>query len=312
MSADRVTRTEVIAAIWMGVVIVAALAGPVLGLASPTAQGRCTTRQPVKQVEASGKPVIRDGLYLLRAQDGCSFQAAADDRPAARPSGRHLLGNDQIGRDLLARLVAGARTTVLIAFGSVTIGLLVGGPIGMVAGYFGRLVDPLVTGVCLVILAIPGLILPISLIAAFGRTAFAVWLALSIAAVPLVALMTRAQVQAIASRDFVLAARIAGATHGRILRTEILPNIAPFALVFFGLGAAGAIVTEGGLAMIGLSVSGATTSWGSLIGDGRPLLETDPHICLIPTAVMFLTILATTRLCDGLAGRLGLDRTSLL
>ena len=108
-----------------------------------------------------------------------------------------------------------------------------------------------------------------------------------------------------------VAAKALGATHSRVLLREVLPNLLPFAFVFVGLGFAGAVAAEGGLALIGLSVDQPATSWGAIIGDGKALLETAPHISLIPSVVMFLTIWAATRLTDHLTDRLGVRGSAL-
>ncbi len=296
---------------WLGLIVFFAAFGPLLPLQDPSKQGECTTKQPTRELGPDGRPVIVDGKYRLVPQPGCTFQEAADDRPAARPSARHPLGNDQIGRDLLSRIVAGARTSVIIAVGSVFLSLLIGGGIGMVSAYVGGGVDKTITMLSAGLVALPALVLAISFVAALGRSTFAILAALSVAAIPLVALVSRTQSLSLIKREYVLAARVAGARHHRVLLREVLPNLLPFALVFLALGIAGAIAAEGGLALIGLSVNPPATSWGAIIGDGRPLLETAPHIALIPSFVMFLTIWGVTRLTDHLTTRLGIRQNEL-
>lgn len=299
------------AAVWLGLVLMAALAGPWLPLPDSNAQGACTTKQPKQELGPDGQPVVRDGRIVLIAQPGCDFQQAANDKPAALPSSDHLLGNDQIGRDLLSRLMAGARTTVVIAFGSMIVALLVGGVIGMTSAFVGGRIDVFITALSAGTIAIPGIVLAISLVAALGRNTFAVWLALTVTGIPIIALVTRTQTSSLIRRDYVTAAQMLGARPSRVLFREVAPNVAPFCLVFFGLGVAAAIGAEGGLAVIGLSVQPPQTSWGSIIAGGRPLIQLAPHISLIPAVVMFLTIFSVTRLTDYLGDRLGV-RQSLL
>lgn len=304
-SGHRLKVVEWIAIAWLALIAFAALFGPLLPLQDPSAQGECTTRQPTRKLGPDGKPVIVDGQYQLVAQPGCDFQRAADDKAGARPSTRHLLGNDQIGRDMLSRMVAGARTSVFVSVGSVIAALVIGGGIGMVSAYVGGRIDATVTLFTAGMVALPALILAISFVAALGRSMFAIWAALTVGAIPMVALVARTQSLSLIQREYVLSAKAVGAPHTRVILREILPNLLPFALVFLALGIAGAIAAEGGLAIIGLSVNPPATSWGAIIGDGKPLLESAPHISLIPSFVMFLTIWAVTRLTDHLTDRLG-------
>lgn len=311
VAGHRIRVVEWIALGWLGLIVFLAVLGPLLPLPDPSAQGECTTKQPTREIGSDGKPVIVDGHYRLVPQPGCSFQDAADDRPAARPSIRHPLGNDQIGRDLLSRIVAGARTSVVISVGSVLAALVIGGGIGMVSAYLGGHVDKAVTVLSAGMVALPALVLAISFVAALGRSTVAIWAALTVAAIPLVALVARTQSLSLIQRDYVLAAKVMGARHHRVIARELLPNLLPFALVFVALGIAGAIAAEGGLALIGLSVNPPATSWGAIIGDGKPLLESAPHIALIPSFVMFLTIWAVTRLTDHMTDRLGIRQSNL-
>lgn len=307
----RLRVAEWVAIIWLAIIGFAAVFGPLLPLQDPTAQGECTTKQPKRELDASGSPVVVDGKYRLIPQPGCDFQKAADDRSAAKPSSAHLLGNDQIGRDLLSRVVAGARTSIFVSVGSVLAALVIGGGIGMVSAYVGGRVDAAITLLSAAMVALPGLVLAISFVAALGRTMFAVWAALTVGAIPMVALVSRIQSLSLIQREYVVAAKALGATHSRVLLREVLPNLLPFAYVFIGLGFAGAVAAEGGLALIGLSVDQPATSWGAIIGDGKALLETAPHISLIPSAVMFLTIWAATRITDHLTDRLGVRASAL-
>lgn len=311
MRRHRLRVGEWLAIGWLALIVFVAVFGPLLPLQDPSAQGECTTRQPTREIGPDGKPVIVDGRYRLVAQPGCSFQDAADDRPAARPSARHPLGNDQIGRDLLSRVVAGARTSVVISVGSVLAALLIGGGIGMLAAYVGGRVDGAVTVLAAGMVALPALVLAISFVAALGRSTVAIWAALSVAAIPMVALVARTQSLSLVKKDYVVAARMIGGRHHRVILREVLPNLLPFALVFLALGIAGAIAAEGGLALIGLSVNPPATSWGAIIGHGKPLLESAPHIALIPSFVMFFTIWGVTKLTDHLTGRLGIRPSNL-
>ncbi len=276
---------------WMGLIVLAAALGPLVGLQDPNRQGECTTKQPRSHTGT-------DGRVVMITRPGCPAQAAADDKPEAVPSARHLLGNDHIGQDLLSRLVAGARTTVIIAFGAVITAVVVGGIVGAVIAYVGGALDTVVTSLLSGLLAMPAIVMAIALVAAFDRSMATVWAALTIVAIPAVALLSRGQALSLVRREYVVASKMIGAKHGRVLWREVIPNLLPFAFVFIGIGIAAAIAAEGGLAVLGLGVPYPAVSWGALIAEGRSSLRTAPHIALIPSTVMFLTIWATTYLTD--------------
>lgn len=283
---------------WMGLILFAAVFGSYVGLQDPNRQGECTTKAPKPELDANGDRVVVNGMVVMVYQPGCPPQNVADDRAEARPSARHLLGNDQIGRDLLSRVVAGARTTTIISFGAVLCAIVVGGIIGAVVAYIGGWFDAVVTALLAGLLAMPAIVMAIALIAAFERSMTTVWAALTIVAIPAVALLSRGQALSLVRREYVIAATMIGAKHRRVLWREVIPNLLPFAFVFVGIGVAAAIAGEGGLAVLGLGVPYPSTSWGTLIADGRRVISTAPHIALIPSTVMFLTIWATTYLTD--------------
>lgn len=283
---------------WMGLILFAAAFGPYVGLQDANRQGECTTKQPRPELDASGQQVVVNGIPQVIERPGCPLQKVADDKPEAVPSARHLLGNDHIGRDLLSRVVAGARTTVIISFGAVLCAIVVGGIIGAVVAYVGGWLDAVVTALLAGLLAMPAIVMAIALIAAFDRSMTTVWASLTIVAIPAVALLSRGQALSLVRREYVISATMIGAKHRRVLWREVIPNLLPFAFVFIGIGVAAAIAAEGGLAVLGLGVPYPATSWGALIAEGRASLRTAPHIALIPSTVMFVTIWATTYLTD--------------
>lgn len=198
---------------------------------------------------------------------------------------------------------------MFISVGSVLAALVVGGGIGMVSAYVGGRLDGTVTVLSAGMVALPALVLAISFVAALGRSMFAIWAALTVGAIPMVVLVARTQSLSLVQREYVMSAKAIGAKHSRVILREVLPNLLPFAFVFLALGIAGAIAAEGGLALIGLSVNPPATSWGAIIGDGKALLETAPHISLVPSVVMFLTIWAVMRLTDHLTDRIGVRQS---
>jgi peptide/nickel transport system permease protein len=258
----RIGISVIIAAAWLVALTVAAALAPHLGLQSPF-----------------------DGDLL---------------ETLAMPSSDHLLGTDSLGRDTLARLLYGGQVSLTVALGSVGIGLLVGGALGLIAGYFGALADRVIMGVMTVLLCFPALILAIALIASLGPNIANVTLAIGIIFVPAFARITRANTLSLRSREFVLAAEALGARLPRILLREILPNLMPallsYAVVMLGV----AILAEAALGFLGLSVRPPQPSWGGMIASERANLADAPQAVFIPAAFLFVTVLAINLLGEAL------------
>jgi peptide/nickel transport system permease protein len=215
----------------------------------------------------------------------------------------HLLGTDGLGRDVLSRLVFGARVSLIISLSAVSIGMFLGGSIGMVVGYLRGRVEGVVMWAINVLLAFPGLVLLLGLVAFVGQSLLAITLVVGFLSIPTYARVARATTLTVAQREYVLAARSLGASRGRILVREILPNVV-LPVAAFGLVALGVvIVLEGSLAFLGLSVKAPDPTWGSMIAEGRRHLEQTAHLSLVPSAVMFLTVLAVNFVGDALRSR---------
>ncbi|MCY4495218.1 MAG: ABC transporter permease [Acidimicrobiaceae bacterium] len=208
------------------------------------------------------------------------------------PSLDNWFGTDALGRDVFARTVYGARVSLVVGFIAIAFGMVVGGSLGLVAGYFRGRVDQVISFVFFTLLSFPGLILALLITSTFDRTLRTVSLTLGVLAVAPVGRLARAATLVFAEREFVQAARVIGAKHFRIMTRELLPVvlIPMAALALLGMGVA--IVAEGGLAFLQLSVE--DISWGVIINDGRGIrdLQENPHVALMPIGVMFLTILA--------------------
>jgi len=218
-------------------------------------------------------------------------------------SGGHLLGTDTLGRDLLSRLVYGGRVSLTVGAAAVAIGLVIGGFLGMVAGFRRGWLERVIVWASDVILSFPALVLLISVVAFAGHSLRTISLVLGFISIPVYVRLARAHTLAVAERDFVLAARAVGVSRLRIIRKEILPNVLP-AVVSYGLIAVGVvIVVEGSLSFLGLSVSAPTPSWGGLIADGQTFMNQDPALVLLPSAVMCLTVLALNLVGDTLRRR---------
>jgi peptide/nickel transport system permease protein len=205
----------------------------------------------------------------------------------------HILGTDALGRDLLSRTIWGGRVSMTVGFSAVIFGLVVGGLIGLVAGYFrGKLEGGLMASMD-VLLAFPPLLLALSIVTFSGRkTIPIITLAIGIVAIPPLARLVRANTLVYGQREFVLASRTLGARNSRIMTREILPNVSRPALSFSIIGIAVAIVAEGALAFLGLSLPPPTATWGTMIDAGRQHIDDAVWISLVPATAMFLTVLA--------------------
>lgn len=223
------------------------------------------------------------------------------------PSLDFWFGNDGVGRDVFSRVIYGAQVSLMIAAIGSGLALLIGGMIGMAAGYYRGRVDRLITTFTDGTLVIPPLILALSLILFLDPDArrrivilIVVFVLLSIAPI---ARVVRASTLVWSEREFVLAAKTIGARDGRIMFGEVLPNVAPALISYSLIVMANLIVVEGAVAFLGLSVPPPTPTWGDMINKGRTDLTTSPHIALIPAGVMFLTVLSLNFVGDKLQER---------
>jgi len=222
------------------------------------------------------------------------------------PSADNWFGADEIGNDIFSEVVWGGRVSLFIGVAAVTFGFVIGGTLGLTAGFYRGRYERVVVGSMDIMLAFPALVLALALVTFLSEpgeqnaTLGTVTLVLTILAVPALARITRAATLTFAQREFVTAARALGARNGRIIAREILPNVVPPMLAFALIAIAIVIVAEGTLSFLGLSVSSPTYTWGKLIEVGRQDLEDTPWISLFPCAVMFLTLLSFNYVGDQL------------
>lgn len=227
------------------------------------------------------------------------------------PSAAHWLGTDGLGRDTLARLVHGARVSVTISVTAVAIGMVVGGFLGIVTGFFRGRLEGIVMTLINIILAFPALILLLVLLAFVGRSLVVISLIVGFLSIPIYTRVARATTLAVAEREFVRAARTMGAKNSRVLAREILPNVV-LPVASFGLVAMGVvIVLEGTLAFLGLSVEQPAPTWGGMIFDGKRYLSEAPYVALIPSLAMFLTVLSLNLVGDSLRSRFDVRGSNL-
>ncbi|NJD90113.1 MAG: ABC transporter permease [Geobacter sp.] len=225
------------------------------------------------------------------------------DHLAALPGGAHLLGTDAMGRDILARLLFGSRVSLVVGSCAPLLGLMVGLLLGMPTAWFRSWSERLIMTGTDVILAFPALIFLLVFTSISGPSLATITIGLGLLLSPRFIRVVRANTARFREREFVLAARISGASEINILVREILPNIVGPLLAYTLVVAGYVIVIEGGLAFLGLSVPSPAPSWGGMIATGRDVLEEAPHVAIIPMAAMFLTVLAVNLLGDRLGGR---------
>ena len=216
------------------------------------------------------------------------------------PSAAHWFGTDEIGRDVLSRVIFGARASLLAGVVSVTISLLVGVPIGLLAGYVGGWIDLLIARIVDAMLACPFLILAIALAAFLGPSLTNAMIAIGIAATPVFVRLTRGQVMAVKVEDYVMAARAVGNSDLRIVLRHILPNIVAPLIVQATLAIAAAVIAEASLSFLGLGQQPPAPSWGSMLNTAKNYVENAPWMALWPGASIFLLVLSFNLLGDGL------------
>jgi peptide/nickel transport system permease protein len=216
------------------------------------------------------------------------------------PSISHWLGTDDIGRDEFARMIWGAQASLLAGVVSVMITIVVSVPVGLVAGYFGGWVDQVISRITDALLATPFLILAIALAAFLGPSLTNAMVAIGVSAMPIFIRVTRGQVLAVKTEDYVESARAIGLGHFRIITHYILPNVFSAILVQSTLSIAVAIIAEASLSFLGLGQQPPAPSWGSMLNTARDFLEQAPWMALWPGIVIFLVVIGFNLLGDGL------------
>ena len=218
------------------------------------------------------------------------------------PSRGHPLGTDRLGRDVLSRLLYGARLSLAVGAAAVAGALAIGIVVGTLAGYGGRLGDELLMRATDVLLAFPGILLAIALAAVLGPSARNVVIALAVMGWPAYARLVRAEIRTAAARESTRAAEALGATPLRVAVKHLWPSARAAIVVQAAFGVAGAIVAEASLSFLGLGPPPPTPSWGAMLAEGRSFLLIAPHLVIAPAAALGVTVLAIQLLGDGLRG----------
>ncbi|MCH7921664.1 MAG: ABC transporter permease [Nitrospinae bacterium] len=216
------------------------------------------------------------------------------------PSITHPLGQDKLGRDILSRIIYGARISLYVGVATVMLSAFVGTVVGAVSGYAGGVVDEVVMRLIDILLAFPGILLAVAVMAILGPSLNNIVIALTVLGWVGYARLVRGQVLALREFEFVLAARALGADARRIITRHLLPNVLGPVIVQATFGMAGAIVAEAGLSFLGLGTQPPTPSWGSMLNDGREFLLTTPHLTTFPGLAIMTVVLGLNFLGDGL------------
>lgn len=216
------------------------------------------------------------------------------------PSAAHPLGADYLGRDILSRVIFGARVSLVVGFVAVGIGLLIGVGTGLVAGFFGGAAESVLMRCTDAIWAFPALILALAITSALGRGIVNAMIAIGIVNIPAFARLARASTLSVREQDFVTAGRALGASNARIVGRYVLPNIAAPIIVQASLLFAAAITTEAGLSFLGVGVQPPTPSWGGDLRTGYQYMEINPALAFAPGIAIFVTVLACNFLGDAL------------
>lgn len=216
------------------------------------------------------------------------------------PSDDHLLGLDDLGRDVLSRILYGARISLRVGFSVVLLAAAVGIFLGALAGYFGGKTETIIMRLCDILLAFPGILLAIALVAVLGPSLNNVVIALATIGWVGYARLVRGQVLKVREMEFVTAARALGARSYRVIFRHVLPNVMSPVIVMATLGLAGAILSEAALSFLGLGVQPPTPSWGAMLTAGRRYLGLANHLAIFPGAAIMLAVMGLNFLGDGL------------
>tara|TARA_R110000744_G_scaffold63757_4_gene131038 strand:+ start:380 stop:1264 length:885 start_codon:yes stop_codon:yes gene_type:complete len=216
------------------------------------------------------------------------------------PSATHWAGTDTYGRDIFSRIIWGARISLTVGFLSVTLGALGGVGLGIVAGYYGRWIDSAVMRLCDLLLAFPGILLAIAVIAILGPGITNVIYAVAIFSIPVFARLARGTTLQLKRAVYVDAARAVGVGDGTIMLRHILPGTLPNVIVYFSMRIGTSILTAAALSFIGLGAQPPSPEWGAMLADGRTYMGVADHLTLFPGLAIFLTVLGFNLLGDGL------------
>ncbi len=216
------------------------------------------------------------------------------------PSSKHLMGTDQFGRDIFSRLIYGARISLMVGMGAVTIKMLLSVMMGLFAGYLGGVIDQVIMRFLDIIYAFPRLLLAMLVLAVTGPSLLAIMIVLAVTGLPRFTRIIRGAVLSVKERDYVLAAKAIGVKQMRMVFRHILPNVIAPVLILLSLEMAHVIMSESSLSFLGFGVEASIPSWGNMLSDGRPYIREHPAMVLYPGFSIMVTIMAFNFLGDAL------------
>lgn len=272
----------------------------------PASGGRL--REFVGRFAASGSAMI--GLSLLVVIVGCALLAPVlapydpylSDLPSSLrpPSAAHLLGTDELGRDILSRILYGARISLIVGVEAVVLALLCGVVLGAVAGFYGGLAETAIMGVMDIMLSFPSILLAIAFMTVLGHGLDKAVIAIGIVSIPHYARIVRGSVLSVKENVYVMAAKAVGNSDARLIFVHILPNVLAPIIVRATIGVSVAILECAALGFLGLGVAPPTAEWGTMLGSGRQTIFNAPHIVMFPGVAITVTVMAFNLLGDGL------------
>lgn len=277
-------------------------------LSRPAARPRLRLSKPVRRFLKNKLAVVGAVILLIFSVMAVFAPVVAPADPSqiffsdlrAAPGGTHPFGADELGRDIFSRVVYGARVSLSAGLVSVTLALVTGTALGMLAGYFRGWVDEVIMRLVDAMLALPFLVLAIALAAILGPSLQNTMIAIAIVSAPAFARITRGEVLAQREREYVQAAQALGARDSRLILRHLLPNISGALIVQTSLAIANAILAESSLSFLGLGIQPPAPSWGSMLNAARGYLSEAPWMALFPGMAIFLTVLAFNLVGDGL------------
>ena len=217
-----------------------------------------------------------------------------------KPNMTHWFGTDDLGRDVLSRIIYGTRISLTIGISSISIALFFGTLLGVLAGYFGGMLDNIIMRLTDLMLSIPSILLAIALVASFGSSLSNLILAFGIGSIPVFVRISRSAVMSVKEQEFIEAAIATGMSDWKIIARHIIPNSLSPIIVQATMGVASAILSAAGLGFIGLGIEASQAEWGTMLNAGRPYIRTHSYLTLYPGIAIMLTILAFNLLGDGL------------
>ena len=216
------------------------------------------------------------------------------------PNTTHWLGTDDLGRDILSRMIYGTRVSLTVGVSAVAVSLIIGGILGVVAGYYKGWIDTLIMRFCDILLSIPSILLAIAIVASLGSSLRNLIIAIGISSIPVFARIIRSGVISVKEQEYIEASEALGANDIRIIFKHILPNILSPIIVQSSMGIASAILSAVGLGFIGLGLEASIAEWGTMLNAGRGYIRTHYYLTLYPGLLIMLTVLSFNLLGDGL------------